>query len=264
MIRVTESQIKEFQDNGAVLIPGLFSSWIQIITKGIEFNLKNPSQYAAENAKTQQQGRYFDDYCNWIRIPEFEQVIKESQTAKVAAMLMNSKKVQFFHDHVLYKSAGSSTDTPWHQDESYYFTHGNMSVSFWIPVDPINKASLRVIAGSHKWDKSVMPTKWLSGENFYASNENFIPIPDPDKYPERFPTLEWKMRPGDAIAFHFKSVHGARGNSAKRKRRVLSLRYIGDDIRYIERPGKTSPPFPGHGMIDGQKLRDDWFPFLDT
>ncbi|MGB3408378.1 MAG: phytanoyl-CoA dioxygenase, partial [Jannaschia sp.] len=25
-------------------------------------------------------------------------------------------------------------------------------------------------------------------------------------------------------------------------------------------PGPTSPPFPGHGMQPGDRLREDWFP----
>ncbi|MFT7523973.1 MAG: hypothetical protein ACI92A_001838, partial [Candidatus Paceibacteria bacterium] len=37
---------------------------------------------------------------------------------------------------------------------------------------------------------------------------------------------------------------------------------LGDDARYTERPGRTSPPFPGHDMVEGQKLRDDWFPTI--
>jgi hypothetical protein len=26
--------------------------------------------------------------------------------------------------------------------------------------------------------------------------------------------------------------------------------------------GPTSPPFPGHGMTPGERLREDWFPVL--
>ena len=32
--------------------------------------------------------------------------------------------------------------------------------------------------------------------------------------------------------------------------------------RYVERPGRTSPPFPGHDMVAGQRLREDWYPRL--
>ena len=46
------------------------------------------------------------------------------------------------------------------------------------------------------------------------------------------------------------------------KRQAFSLRLVGDDARYVERPGRTSPPYPGHEMQPGQVLREDWFPVL--
>ncbi|MEC7141397.1 MAG: phytanoyl-CoA dioxygenase, partial [Pseudomonadota bacterium] len=46
------------------------------------------------------------------------------------------------------------------------------------------------------------------------------------------------------------------------RRRAFSLRFVGDDARYVERPGRTSPPFPGHDMQPGQRLREDWFPVV--
>jgi ectoine hydroxylase-related dioxygenase (phytanoyl-CoA dioxygenase family) len=70
------------------------------------------------------------------------------------------------------------------------------------------------------------------------------------------------MEPGDAVAFNFRTLHGARGNLAATRRRAFSLRLVGDDARYVDRPGPTSPPFPGHGMEMGQRLREDWFPVL--
>jgi len=86
-------------------------------------------------------------------------------------------------------------------------------------------------------------------------------VPDPDNQPE-LQVLEWTMEPGDAVLFDFRTAHGARGNAASSRRRVLSLRWVGDDARYAQRPGRTSPPFPGHGMSPGQRLRGDWFPVM--
>ena len=262
-MNISKKQIDNYKKDGAIKIPSLFTEWINEIKEGIDFNIDNPSLYGAENTKKGQKGRFFDDYCNWQRIPQFENIIKNSDARNVAAQLMGSMNVQFFHDHVLYKSAGSETSTPWHQDGPYYFVKGNMTVSFWIPVDyvPI-ESSLRIIKASHKWTKEVAPTKWLTGEDFYKNKKDYIPVPDPDENPTKYKTLQWEMNPGDAIAFHFNAVHGARGNKTNTKRRVLSLRFVGDDARYIERSGRTSPPFPNHNMRDGQKLRDDWFPFI--
>lgn len=87
-----------------------------------------------------------------------------------------------------------------------------------------------------------------------------MPVPDPEA--EGMRILEWKMEPGDAVAFNYHILHGARGNHATDRRRAFSLRLLGDDARYVTRPGPTSPPFPGHEMTEGQKLREDWFPLL--
>ncbi|MBA8905009.1 ectoine hydroxylase-related dioxygenase (phytanoyl-CoA dioxygenase family) [Aminobacter ciceronei] len=222
--------------------------------------MAEPGEYAAENLKAGEGGRFFDDYCNWQRIPEFEEVIRASPAALVAADLMQSNTVQVFHDHVLVKEPGTSKPTPWHQDSPYYFVEGRQTVSFWSPLDPVREASLRCVARSHLWEKPVLPTRWLSEQNFYPDAQAYMPVPDPDA--EGMTILEWEMEPGDAVAFNYKTLHGARGNQTQSRRRAFSLRLLGDDARYVERPGRTSPPFPGHGMRPGDRLREDWFPVI--
>ena len=129
-----------------------------------------------------------------------------------------------------------------------------------LPLDPVREAALRCVAGSHLWKKDVLPTRWMSETNFYPGEDDYMPVPDPEA--EGMRILEWEMEPGDAVAFNFRTLHGARGNTTANRRRAFSLRLVGDDARYVERPGPTSPPFPGHGMVAGQRLREDWFPML--
>jgi ectoine hydroxylase-related dioxygenase (phytanoyl-CoA dioxygenase family) len=260
MVAVTDEMVEAYQRDGVVLIRGLWADWVDVIRAGIERNMAEPSPYAAENLKPGEGGRFFDDYCNWDRIPEFARVIRESDVAKVAAQLTGSQHVQLFHDHVLVKEPGTSKPTPWHQDGPYYFVEGRQTVSFWSPVDPVREASLRCVAGSHLWEKEVLPKRWLSDTAFYPDPDLYMPVPDPDA--EGMRVLEWEMEPGDAVAFHYRTLHGARGNEAATRRRAFSLRLVGDDARYVERPGRTSPPFPGHGMKPGERLREDWFPML--
>lgn len=256
---MTPEQIDAFQRDGAVVVRGVFADWIDVMAEGIAANMAAPGEYASENAVSE--GRFFDDYCNWTRIPAFAKIVHASPAAKLAAMAMRSQSAQFFHDHVLVKEPGTPKPTPWHQDAPYYFVGGAQTVSIWIPLDPVREASLRFIAGSHKWPRMVRPVSWADDSDFYDSGE-WTPVPDPDADPATMQVLEWAMEPGDAVLFDFRTVHGARGNTAQTRRRALSLRWVGDDARYISRPGRTSPPFPEHGMTDGEKLREDWFPMI--
>lgn len=259
---LSDDEINAFERDGAVCVRGLFADWVDVIRAGIERNMREPGPYAAENNAHEDTGSFFDDYCNWQRISEIEDVVRNSPAAEIAATVTRSGSAQFFHDHVLVKEPGTSKATPWHQDMPYYFVEGAQSVSFWLPVDAVVDATLRIIAGSHKWEKFVLPVRWLNDENFYASTDEYLPVPDPDLEQSRLRVLEWSMEPGDAVLFHYRAVHGARANMNTARRRAMSLRWLGDDMRYRQRPGRTSPPFPGHGMSEGQRLREDWFPVL--
>lgn len=257
---ITDQMVEEYQRDGVVLVKGLWSDWVDTLRAGVARNMAEPGPYGAENLKPGEGGRFFDDYCNWNRIPEFEDVIFNSDVADVAARLMRSDHVQLFHDHVLVKEPGTSKPTPWHQDGPYYFVEGRQNVSFWSPLDPVREASLRCVAGSHLWEREVLPTRWLAETAFYPDSAKYMPVPDPDA--EGMRVMEWQMEPGDAVAFNYRTLHGARGNLSDSRRRAFSLRLVGEDARYVTRPGRTSPPFPGHEMEDGQRLREDWFPVL--
>ncbi len=257
---VTQEMIDAYQADGVVLVKGLFADHVDALREGVAANMADPGPYASENKKAGETGRFFDDYCNWSRIPQFQAVIQNSPAAEVAADLMQSQSVQMFHDHVLVKEPGTSMATPWHQDGPYYFVEGQQTVSFWSPLDPVKHATLRCVAGSHRWEKEVLPTRWVSEEGFFADEGQYMPVPDPDT--EGMRVVEFEMEPGDAVAFNYRTLHGARGNQSDSRRRAFSLRLVGDDARYVERPGWTSPPFPGHDMVPGQRLREDWFPVL--
>lgn len=257
---ISPHDIETYRNDGVVLVRGLLADHVETLRAGIDRNMADPGPYAAENLRRHEQGRFFDDYCNWQRIPEFRAVIENSPAAEVAANLMQSRSAQLFHDHVLVKEPGTSKPTPWHQDGPYYFVEGRQTVSFWSPLDPVSEATLRCVAGSHLWSKPVLPTRWLAETDFYPDNDAYMAVPDPDA--EAMPIREFDLQPGDAVAFHFGVLHGARGNETSRRRRAFSLRFVGDDARYVTRPGPTSPPFPGHGMQDGEILRKDWFPVL--
>ena len=71
---ITQKMIKDYQELGVVYIPSLFREHVSNLRKGIEFNLNNPGPYAAENLRKKENGRFFDDYCNWERSQNLEKL----------------------------------------------------------------------------------------------------------------------------------------------------------------------------------------------
>ena len=71
-----------------------------------------------------------------------------------------------------------------------------------------------------------------------------------------------ELKLGEAVLFNFKIVHGASGNNSQDRRRAFSMRFLGDDVRYLDRGGETSPPFAGINLNPGDSMRADWFPVV--
>ncbi len=256
---ITEQDVETYQTQGVVVLRDVFTPWIEMLSQGAAFNISNPSIKALTHG--QEQSRFLEDFCCWQDIPQYKQFILESPMAAIAAKLMRSDCAQFFHDHFLYKDGGSNIPTPWHQDMPYYCVDGEQTVSFWIPLECRDKAiSLKCLAGSHHWPKAIRPTSWSSLENFYEDDSDFMNMPTID---DNDPNIKvWSMNPGDVVAFNFKTVHCANANTVKQPNRTLSFRLVGDDARFIQRPGRTSPNFPDIKQKNGERLREDWFPVI--
>ena len=260
MILTTE-QVNSYKQNGALVVRDIFKPWINVLREGFEKVLKNPGPHARENINQNENGRFFEDYCNWHRIPEFLRFVKESPAAQIVAEATNSKSIQVFHDHIFVKDPDTNKPTPWHQDMPYYCVDGEDTGSYWIPLDEVSKENtLKIILGSHKWSKLVQPTKWSNDKPWYKNETDFMDMPDIESIENEIMVPDLKL--GDAILFNFKTVHGAPGNNTKNQRRAFSMRFIGDDVRYIDREGETSPPFAGINLKVGDTLRTDWFPVV--
>lgn len=128
---IEQDTVNLYQDQGVVLVKKIISSnWIKKLKAGIKKNFKNPSQYKCVYEKKNDKELFYDDYCNWQRIKEYKDFFYNSGIAEIALQLMQSKKVNIFHEHVLIKEVGASKRTPWHQDQSYYCVNGFKNISF--------------------------------------------------------------------------------------------------------------------------------------
>lgn len=268
--RVSEAEVAAFQRDGAVCLRGIFDrSWLDELAAGIERNLQAPSPFG-ESLRDGDGGAFFNDYCNWRRIPEFEAFVFHSPAAEIAARLMRSRTAVFYHEHVLVKEPGALKRTPWHHDQPYYPVDGRQVCSFWLPLDPVPlESSLRFVRGSHEWGRWFMPRKFATAQNYalrgpeHSSDAaRFDTVPDIDGRPEEYEILSWALEPGDCIAFHMLALHGAAGNaSPTTSRRVFATRWLGDDARFAERPWEISPPVTG-GLRSGEPMACETFPLV--
>ena len=81
---------------------------------------------------------------------------------------------------------------------------------------------------------------------------------------EEYDIIAWDMDPGDVIAFHGMTVHGAGGNYRDDiRRRGYTVRYTGADAWYDPRPG-TAQPLISPDLKNGDPMNNDLFPVVWT
>lgn len=262
---ISNELVEDYQRDGAVLIRGLLNAeQIELLKTGIEDNLSALSPRAKVASKPDDPGFFVEDFCNWQENQAYRRFIYESPLAEVAAALMRSKTARLYHDHLLVKEAGTRQKTPWHQDQPYYNIDGRQNCSMWIAVDPVARHStLEFVAGSHRgpW---LMPRSFMDHQAKWFPEGSLEDLPDIESAPADFPIIGWAVEPGDVVCFHMLTLHAAGAVDAGCRRRVFSVRYLGDDIVHAPRRWVTSPQFEGleNELAPGAAMNHPLFPLL--
>ena len=83
------------------------------------------------------------------------------------------------------------------------------------------------VKGSHRWGRWFQPKFFKQGGvDLAVQDPRFEPLPDLDAERGQHEFLAWDMAPGDVIAFHALTLHGASGNlSTSRRRRAWATRW---------------------------------------
>ena len=183
---------------------------VAVAAAAIDAVLASPGPLAQVASDPGDPGAFTEDFCRWREVPGIERLARHSQVPAVAAALMGTSRVRFYHDHVLVKEGRTRQRTPWHQDQPYYNVDGR-GVSAWIPVDPVPEdGCLELVAGSHRgpW---LMPRTFLLEEARWFPEGSLAELPDIDAGRGAFDIRRFGLAPGDAVFFDFLTVHGAPG-----------------------------------------------------
>lgn len=234
--RVTASQIEAYDRDGVVLLPGVIAedAAIRRLHAAVE-------RILAEEASGTR--NYFKRLRMWERDPEFRSVLFDSAVPHAAAQLLATDKLNLLYDQLFVKEPGSNFPTPWHNDHPYWPVRGTQVVTLWIALDKVtlDNGGLEFVRGSHKQSRWYRPfTTDASGGivgHFEGGDTEFEDVPDIDGQRDRYDIVSFNLNPGDAIAFHSLTLHGAPGNThSNARRRALSIRMAGSDVVYYDGP----------------------------
>lgn len=264
-IDVPAELIADFQRDGVCYLPGAFTAWVEPIRAGLDRIMTTPDAYAftSDSAEPGEPGRFFDTYCNWQRVPEFSTFALTSAAASLAAQCMQSTNAQFFHEHTFAKEPGTQKATPWHHDLPYYCVDGLQTASVYVALDDTPKdTAVRFLAGSHRDGNTYVPRRFRTGNDYDYDDASMVSAPTfADGSDNEDRVISRPLQAGDAIVFDFRTLHGTTPAPVTTRRRAFSTRWLGDDVRYVERSGVTSPPLD-LDLAVGDPMPEHLFPTL--
>jgi len=255
-----------FVEDGVVLVRGLLRGNLPLLESAIQAVVEKPSAMGANYGdKADPESSFFSDYNNWRRHADVGRLIRLPEVVGAVRALLDSDSLRIFHDHVLVKH-GKAKETPWHHDQPYYLVDGPKNASVWITPDKVSvENSLTFVRGSHETTGLFMPAKFGTGEAMDPAMDGFKRLtPDVLSALSEKGILVFEMEPGDALVFDYRTVHGSLPNLSGRRRRALSIRYLGDNAALTWKCVNPTPPLHRMGLKfeEGDPLPAAWFPLV--
>jgi ectoine hydroxylase-related dioxygenase (phytanoyl-CoA dioxygenase family) len=259
---ITEADVQRYREDGAVCLRGAIpTDWIERLSDAVDADIANPGPMKRLNTAAGRPGLSFLDFQLWQRHEGCHRFVFESPAAEIAAQLMDSRAVVFYHDRLRIKEAGTPEGSAWHHDQPYYPIDGSQLLSLWLPLEGVSRETcVEYIRGSHRWGRWFQPTLGPRSAS-HVEDPRFEPIPDIAAERERHEFLSWDVERGDVVAFHGLTLHGAASDvGAPHRCRAWETRWCGDDARFAKRVGPITPALDGHGLGPGDPLGCAMFP----
>ncbi len=270
---VTERAVRAYERDGVVCLRKAFDGdWVRRMRVALDEVKASPGPLR-QKFRPEDPGEFFSDKFIWTRDPDFRAYVFESEAAELISTLMRSTKVNIFFDQILVKEPGTLAPSPWHQDLNYWPFSGKQVCSLWMPLDVVGQSSgtLEFVRGSHLWKERP-----FSRDLVFANDKNQPQdvgddtIPETDD-PEKLPNIEsardqwdivsWELEPGDALVFTALTLHSAPSNPSRRRRRAISTRWTGDDVRY-KRKRRLATLLRDPGLAPGDHMDCSLFPVV--
>jgi ectoine hydroxylase-related dioxygenase (phytanoyl-CoA dioxygenase family) len=269
---INNTQIEQFKKDGAVLIKGKFdNAWIEKLKEGIKKGKKTPSPRFVNHTKDKNLPGYYEDFWTWNLHEEFKDFIFNSPSPKIAAELLEAKKVNLVMDNWFFREAGSKSSPPFHHDISYFDFEGSMCV-LWIPLESVKKDDgIAWVKGSHLWNRLFLRTRFndghqVDGEVGIVNGKKYELTPNILENKDDYEFLQWDLEVGDCIYFDIRTLHGGL-NTVTPKKDVhrYTLRMAKENSKIIYRGDwarEERAIMENNGYKNGDDLSGKMFPTL--
>jgi len=291
---VTQQEIETYRSDGVVRLRGILAEpWVAALGPAIDaavyqhwdegtpcYDLSaqvellraagEPVLSDARADAIEKPGKYLTIIGAWTVTPELRRFALESPLGYIAGRLFGARRVCFYDDQTLVKEPGARPYTAFHTDEPYYHLRGDQVCGMWVSPDVVDVESgaMQYVRGSHRWPSFFKPNGFanqtpLDAYGLAEADEQQIPLPDIEGEREKYDIVTHPSEPGDVIVHHSRLVHGSGPNySSDRRRRAVSLRYAGDDVRYWFHRSAPPQPHHVHSLRDGDPIECAQFPLV--
>ncbi len=248
---LSEKQRLDYQENGYLLLPGLFDAdelepwrerFLAIVNEEVPpapdmlvmrdvmvaKGAVQPDSKSAAIAKIQDFHNdpvLFDGYA---RHPKLLRTVQE----------FCGPDIKSIHSMLINKPPNVDGRHPLHQDLLYFpFRPAERIVATWTALEPCTKENgcLVVVPGTHKGELQTHENMEWEYVNFF-----YVGVADADAATSR---VHLEMQPGDTVFFHPLLWHGSGRNRTSGFRRAISAHYASAACRYM----------PGHAPTQGAR-----------
>jgi ectoine hydroxylase-related dioxygenase (phytanoyl-CoA dioxygenase family) len=261
---VTDDEVDTFWRDGVVALRGILApEWIEALVDPVERTLRRGETVDMGPMSDQANASapaFAAGLDHWRQDDTMADFALRSPLGPIVAALLRSNHVWLWEDSVLVKEPGSPFTTRFHTDAGYFHLTGSQIATTWVPLDPAGPDSGMVqwVRGSHLDDVEYRPNLFVTDEPIPGTEGEVVPdvLADAD-LSQRLVTFE--LEPGDLTVHHARTLHGAPANTSEVRRRAVSVRYCGEDARYLHKPGL--PARPGLDQVDdGDPVGPPWCP----
>ena len=220
MIKLTKSQIKQFNEKGFLVIKSFYPA--KILKEALNWLKSRDPKKIAKSWTEKEPGVPIAVYSALgDKNTKVYRIASDKKILNLASQLM-SDQVYLWHSKVNFKESWGGTVEYYHQDQVYWKDRGYKSdkmLSCMIPLEDhnIKNAGLKIFPKTHKLG-------FIKHEHFininglckFMINRKYL-----DKFYKKYSLIDVQLKRGDILFFHSSLVHGSSHNSSPKSRTII-------------------------------------------